>query len=547
MKLPYDDVHLIADPLYGYLRITLSRAGEIAEADVIDSPWVQRLKRIHQLQSSWWVFPTAEHSRFAHSLGVMHLAGLLAQTVYPTLREVEPATPVAAAGRRDDAPRRPAARRRPRALQPLLRRGVLPARLRARPRAHLAAPHRQRDGRADRGPCGAARAGRSPRARRSTRGTSPFSCAPRRGTGRRRRRRAPPPDPPPDRAADPIPRWVRLLHRALSGAVTVDNLDYVRRDAYMCGVSVGSVDPERLIYYTFCTADGLTFHKRALSALRAFLNARFYMYENVYFHRVGHAIDIHLREIFRPTMSLILPRSPLEDLDAYRRVTEWSLFTTVEEWLDEPLASEKRELAEEWQSIIHRHVKYSMVYEQAVELQRPAPATRELTPAEFHAAVVRHLPEAREGPRVRRRHRLAGPAPAQPAERAEAHPGLRPGDGAHRGAAAHGDPRVRAGQGAPVPRLRRGARARPRPRRRRQGGAGRGRPGEPHEPVGRRSASGAPRPAPAAGYSAAGASCPPARTQASNSSALMQPRSSAASRSVRPSRCACWAICAAFS
>ena len=93
MKLPYDDVHLIADPLYGYLRITLSRAGEIAEADVIDSPWVQRLKRIHQLQSSWWVFPTAEHSRFAHSLGVMHLAGRLAQTVYPTLRGVEPGTP----------------------------------------------------------------------------------------------------------------------------------------------------------------------------------------------------------------------------------------------------------------------------------------------------------------------------------------------------------------------------------------------------------------------------------------------------------------------
>ena len=79
MKLPYDDVHLIADPLYGYLRITLSRAGEIAEPDVIDNPWVQRLKRIHQLQSSWWVFPTAEHSRFAHSLGTMHLAGELAR------------------------------------------------------------------------------------------------------------------------------------------------------------------------------------------------------------------------------------------------------------------------------------------------------------------------------------------------------------------------------------------------------------------------------------------------------------------------------------
>jgi len=93
MKLPYDDVHLIADPLYGYLRITLSRAGEIAEADVIDNPWVQRLKRIHQLQSSWWVFPTAEHSRFAHSLGTMHLAGELARQTYPTLAEAEPGTP----------------------------------------------------------------------------------------------------------------------------------------------------------------------------------------------------------------------------------------------------------------------------------------------------------------------------------------------------------------------------------------------------------------------------------------------------------------------
>jgi HD superfamily phosphohydrolase len=392
MKLPYDDVHLIADPLYGYLRITLSRAGEIAEADVIDSPWVQRLKRIHQLQSSWWVFPTAEHSRFAHSLGVMHLAGLLAQTLYPTLREVEPATPslplveetMRLAGLLHDVGHGPFSHfcdeeyfqpafglDHERISQHLIvnEMGELLAALRRSPGGSFADGEAvdpwhvaflvRAEAREDEGAAGAADAAES-------------AAEP---------------------APDPIPRWVRLLHRALSGAVTVDNLDYVRRDAYMCGVSLGPIDPERLIYYTFCTDDGLTFHKRALSALRQFLNARFYMYENVYFHRVGHAIDIHLREIFRPTMELILPRSPLEDPGAYRRVTEWSLFTTVERWLDEPLASQKRELAEEWQSIIHRHVKYSMVYEQAVELQRPAPATRELTPAEFHEAVVRHLPE----------------------------------------------------------------------------------------------------------------------------------------------------------
>ena len=391
MKLPYDDVHLIADPLCGYLRITLSRAGEIAEADVIDNPWVQRLKRIHQLQSSWWVFPTAEHSRFAHSLGAMHLAGQLARQVYPTLAEVEPSTPslplveetLRLAGLLHDLGHGPFSHFCDEEyFQPVFgidheqisqylivnELGGLIAELRRSPSGLFDAAeavdpwHVAFLVRAEEGSGGADGAAGAP---------AGAGAAPDGG---------------------PIPRWVRLLHRALSGAVTVDNMDYVRRDAYMCGVALGPVDVDRLIYYTFCTADGLTFHKRALSALRAFLNARFYMYENVYFHRVGHAIDLHLHEIFRPTMRLVLPVSPLDDLAAYRRLTEWSLFTTVEDWLDEPLGSERRELAGQWQSIIHRHVKYSMVYEHHVERQQPLPAARDLTTEEFRAAIVQRLP-----------------------------------------------------------------------------------------------------------------------------------------------------------
>ena len=387
MKLPYDDVHLIADPLYGYLRITLSRAGEIAEADVIDNPWVQRLKRIHQLQSSWWVFPTAEHSRFAHSLGAMHLAGQLARQVYPTLAEVEPATPslplveetLRLAGLLHDLGHGPFSHfcdaeyfapvfgiDHEQISQYLIvnELGGLLAELRRSPSGTFAADeavdpwHVAFLVRAEEGAGGVA---------------GPASDA------------------------GPIPRWVRLLHRALSGAVTVDNMDYVRRDAYMCGVALGPVDVDRLVYYSFCTDDGLTFHKRALSALRAFLNARFYMYENVYFHRVGHAIDLHLHEIFRPTMAFVLPESPLDDLAAYRRLSEWSLFTTVEGWLDEPLESDRRALAEQWQSIIHRHVKYSMVYEHHVERQQPLPAARDITREEFHEAIVRRLPKELRG------------------------------------------------------------------------------------------------------------------------------------------------------
>src|SRR5205809_3522183 len=92
-------VNLISDPIHGYIELSkrLSRdearlAGlpleEAAEEDLLDAAWLQRLRRISQLQSARWVFPTAEHSRFTHGLGVMHEAGLWARHLYPSLRAV---------------------------------------------------------------------------------------------------------------------------------------------------------------------------------------------------------------------------------------------------------------------------------------------------------------------------------------------------------------------------------------------------------------------------------------------------------------------------
>ena len=414
MKLPYDDVHLIADPLYGYLRITTPRsAGEVAESDILDDPWVQRLKRIHQLQSSWWVFPTAEHSRFTHSLGVMHLAGRLAAHLYPGLRdllegsgEVAPSQPLVEetmrlAGLLHDVGHGPFSHffdeeyAHPRwgldheqVSQRLITHELAPAitALRRSPGGELA-PDEAVD---------PAHVAALIRMQAATVTPAAASAPPSPPTGPAPAAASPPPaaaaSPPPAASAPATPLWVRLLHRALSGAVTVDNMDYVRRDAYMCGVSLGSVDVDRLIYYSFISPDGITFHKRALGALRAFLNARLYLYENVYFHRVGGAIDMHLREIFYDTLSFVLPRSPLDDLPAFRRLTEWSLFEEVESWLGEPAGARRRRLADEWQKIIHRDVKYHTVFEHQVEHAQVAPGTRELSGEEFEAAIRRALP-----------------------------------------------------------------------------------------------------------------------------------------------------------
>ena len=86
----YSRVNLSSDPIYRYLRITKGGAGGVAgqaaEQDLVDAAWLQRLRRIHQLQSAWWVFATAEHSRFQHALGAMHLAGEWTQHLYRSLR-----------------------------------------------------------------------------------------------------------------------------------------------------------------------------------------------------------------------------------------------------------------------------------------------------------------------------------------------------------------------------------------------------------------------------------------------------------------------------
>src|ERR1700758_4789604 len=93
----YSRVNLSSDPIYRYLRITKGGpggvAGEASEQDLVDAAWLQRLRRIHQPQSAWWVFATAEHSRFQHALGSMHLAGEWARHLYPTLEAACPETP----------------------------------------------------------------------------------------------------------------------------------------------------------------------------------------------------------------------------------------------------------------------------------------------------------------------------------------------------------------------------------------------------------------------------------------------------------------------
>ena len=61
----------IYDPIHGFITIT-----PLMEA-VIDTPEFQRLRELKQLGATHYVFPSATHTRFEHSIGVSHLAGIV--------------------------------------------------------------------------------------------------------------------------------------------------------------------------------------------------------------------------------------------------------------------------------------------------------------------------------------------------------------------------------------------------------------------------------------------------------------------------------------
>src|ERR1700677_2707958 len=65
------------DPIHQDIVLDGDKKAEALIINLIDTPEIQRLRRVHQLGVSFLTFQGAEHSRFTHSVGVMHIASRL--------------------------------------------------------------------------------------------------------------------------------------------------------------------------------------------------------------------------------------------------------------------------------------------------------------------------------------------------------------------------------------------------------------------------------------------------------------------------------------
>jgi HD superfamily phosphohydrolase len=231
----------IRDPLWNNIRV------DARAAELIDTRAFQRLRYVRQLGHAFLVYPGATHTRFEHALGTYHLARRTL-TLIEERQELGPVSPRAcdvlrAAALLHDIGHYPfshaleeiGALGHEQAALPLVREGPVADTLRSR--FGPSVPDE----------------------------VHALMC----GTS----------DSP--------------LQGLISGSLDLDKIEYLKRDAMMCGVPYGEVDVDRLLHALVLVADPETERtvigvaEKGLAALESLLFAKYQMYRNVYWH---HAV-----------------------------------------------------------------------------------------------------------------------------------------------------------------------------------------------------------------------------------------------------------------
>jgi len=234
-------VLIIRDPLWNNIRV------DALALQLVDTPVFQRLRYVRQLGLAYLVYPGATHTRFEHALGAYHLARL-------TLSQLDERGELAGV---------------PREARAITQAAALLHDVGHYPFSHaleeIGALHHEEVATPliESGPVAAA----------LTRTLGPEA---------------------PRHVLDLI-RGVSEspLQGLISGSLDLDKIEYLKRDALMCGVPYGEIDVDRLLNSLVLVDEPVTGRRvvgvleKGLSALESLLFAKYQMYRNVYWH---HAV-----------------------------------------------------------------------------------------------------------------------------------------------------------------------------------------------------------------------------------------------------------------
>lgn len=248
------------DPVHNIIRLrTDTREGRLMIA-LIDTPEFQRLRRIKQLGLALFTYQGAEHSRFTHSLGVLHLITRVLDKLSETYQIDE----------EDRAAARAAA------LLHDIGHGSF-----SHVFEHVLGFHHE-DWTVR------AMLDESTEINQVLRDYSPRM---------------------PQRVAEVIEGTFKpsFLGQLVSSQLDCDRMDYLLRDSLMTGAKYGVYDLEWIINALAVdeSEDRIYVTARGLYAVEEYLQARYYMFRQVYFHRTLRSAEVVLRAVLRRALELV--------------------------------------------------------------------------------------------------------------------------------------------------------------------------------------------------------------------------------------------------
>ena len=238
---------IINDPVFGFITVP----GDLV-FDVLQHPYLQRLNRIRQLGLSFFVYPGAQHSRFLHSLGAMHLM----QEAIAVLRQKgidishQEGVAAAAAILMHDIGHGPFSH----VLEHTLVEGLSHEDL------SLLLMKKINEQMGD----------------RLDMAISIFK--------------------------DDYPR--HFLHQLISSQLDMDRMDYLCRDSFFTGVTEGSVASARILKMLNVVDDRLVVEQKGIYSIEKFLVARRLMYWQVYLHKTSVGAEQLLIKILKRAREL---------------------------------------------------------------------------------------------------------------------------------------------------------------------------------------------------------------------------------------------------
>ena len=236
MNSPLNKKKIINDPVYGFINIP-----SVGIFDLLEHPYLQRLRRIKQLGLSNLVYPGAEHTRFSHAVGAMYLMNQALDILKQkgeTISEEEFEASLSA---------------------------ILLHDIGHSPFSHCLEHFFFKESHED-----------VSLELMKRIGVSQITL---------------------DIFSNNYPK--SFLHQLVSSQVDTDRLDYLTRDSFFTGVSEGVIGTERIIKMLSVKDDELVIEQKGIYSIEKFIISRRLMYWQVYMHKTVVSADILLKTILK--------------------------------------------------------------------------------------------------------------------------------------------------------------------------------------------------------------------------------------------------------